>query len=121
MYAVRVKKSALKRLYDEGTCSYGEIWVVDNETGHYVSINERGLWSTKEEAESHITEDWEEVVEVKDHKNPSTKNSSLKTTNDRYKDLLKRLGVQCHDEAIAEIASMRKALGLDIDADMGDE
>ena len=59
MFAVMVKPSARKRI-----CTYGLVWVKDAQHDVYVSLKERGLWATKEEAKEMITEPYEIVVEV---------------------------------------------------------
>jgi len=42
----------------------------------------------------------------------------LLTTEQKYKDLLNRLGVNGHDDAIAEITSLRKSCGLDNESNL---
>lgn len=59
MFSVVVKHSARKRL-----CSRGFIWVKDKSHDSYVSMKDRGLWSTREEAAMAITEPFEMVVEI---------------------------------------------------------
>ena len=59
MFAVMVKPAARKRI-----CARGLVWVKDDHHEFYVSMKERGLWPTKAEAETMITEPWEITVEV---------------------------------------------------------
>lgn len=59
MFAVMVKPAARKRI-----CANGLVWVKDGRHEFYVSMRERGLWPTKAEAETMITEPWEIAVEV---------------------------------------------------------
>jgi hypothetical protein len=59
MFAVMVKPAARKLI-----CSSGLVWVKDVSHEFYVSLKDRGLWETKAEAKSMITESWEIVVEV---------------------------------------------------------
>ena len=59
MFAVMVKPSARKRIGTDG-----RVWGKDAHHDIYVSLKERGLWSTKEEAKEMITEPYEIVVEV---------------------------------------------------------
>lgn len=58
MYAVIVKKSARKKI-----CSNGVFWVKDAKSD-YVAKRDRGLWKSKDDARSAITEPWEIVVEI---------------------------------------------------------
>lgn len=59
MFAVMVKHAARKRI-----CTSGLVWVKDDKHDFYVSMKDRGLWATKEEATQMITEPWEIVVDV---------------------------------------------------------
>ena len=59
LFAVMVKPSARKRI-----CASGLVWVKDGNHKFYVSKKDRGLWETKAEAESMITEDCEVIVEI---------------------------------------------------------
>ena len=62
MFAVWVKPSARKKVL----VPRGEIWV-NNISPFYVSRKERGLWSTRAEAQRWIVEPkWETIVEVPD-------------------------------------------------------
>ena len=63
MFAVMVKPAARKRI-----CSPGLIWVRDASHEFYVHISERGLWPTKAQAETMITEPWEIAVIVRNAK-----------------------------------------------------
>lgn len=59
MYAVMVKHSARKQF-----CSSGRVWIKDKNHQFYVTLKERGLWMTKEEAEAAVSSRFEIVVEV---------------------------------------------------------
>lgn len=57
MFAVCVKPSARKKI-----CVPKQAWVKTDRHEFYVSVKERGLWATKEEAQKMITEPALEVV-----------------------------------------------------------
>jgi len=59
MFAVQVKKKHRKSATNPGF-----IWIKDATYEFYVTIKERGVWPTKEEAKQMITGPWEIVVEV---------------------------------------------------------
>jgi hypothetical protein len=62
-----VKPAARKRI-----CTSGLVWVKDDHHEFYVSMKERGLWTTKKEAERMITEPLEIVVELPNAKSEPT-------------------------------------------------
>jgi hypothetical protein len=59
MFAVMVKPYKRKDI-----CDPSLIWIKDDRYEFYVGIKDRGLWSTKAEAEKMVTEPWEIAVEL---------------------------------------------------------
>jgi hypothetical protein len=60
MFAVRINPKTKSR----PKTNRGEVWVKDSYHMYYVSIKERGLFDTEEEARQAITELWEIIVPV---------------------------------------------------------
>ncbi len=65
MFAIRFNKKLLKQY--RCVCDESKIWVSLDEDD-YVTIKDRGLWKTAEEAQMKITDPCEEIVEVTDNK-----------------------------------------------------
>lgn len=59
VWAVWVKPSARKF-----ACTPYKVWVRDDQHELYVGLKHRGEWQTKEEAQCHVIEPFEEAVEV---------------------------------------------------------
>ena len=60
MFVVRINPKDKNR----PTTAKGYVWVKDVTYSHYVMIEERGIFKTKEEAEQAKTEKWEIIVEL---------------------------------------------------------
>ncbi len=59
MFAIQVRKDARKEV-----CKPGWIWVKNREHLFYVEKRRRGIFATREEAQSVIVEDWEIIVDL---------------------------------------------------------
>lgn len=59
MFAIQVRKDARKE-----ACKPGLIWLKDREHLFYVEKRRRGVFATREEAQSIIVEDWEIIVDI---------------------------------------------------------
>ena len=60
MFVVRINPKDKNR----PVTAKGYVWVKDVTYSHYVMIEERGIFKTKEEAEQAKTEKWEMVIEL---------------------------------------------------------